>query len=219
MIPPYPEAASTLKLLFIIPMNVFNTFTHFNSLVFYYIVWINRVHLFPVSVGHVGSHTLLSCCCCEEQRHVPFIVHMCPRFSKTALVPGIWSPALCLVAQLSVFVTAPPMNSNPPSFSSLSMEFSWQEYWSELPCPLPGNHPDPGVESRSSTCRSKNPGGFFIMWVNREATITGEAFKTMPSLIPHHGDLITLVTTAFLLCYSVPLRRRCTTLPQLIFSD
>ena len=36
--PPYPEAASTLKLLFIIPMNVFNTFTHFNELVFYYIV-------------------------------------------------------------------------------------------------------------------------------------------------------------------------------------
>ena len=30
MTPPYPEAASTLKLLFIIPMNVFNTFTHFN---------------------------------------------------------------------------------------------------------------------------------------------------------------------------------------------
>ena len=31
--------------------------------------------------------------------------------------------------------------------------------------------------------------------------------------------LITLVTTAFLLCYSVPLRRSCTALPQLIFSD
>ena len=134
----------------------------------------------------MGFHTLLSCCCCVEQRYVPFIVHMCPRFSKTALVPGIWSPALCLVARLSLFVT--PMNCNPPSFSSLSMEFSREEYWSELPCPLPGNHPDPGIESRSSTCRSKNPGGFFIVWVTREATITGEAFKTMPSLIPHHGD-------------------------------
>ena len=28
----------------------------------------------------------------------------------------------------------------------LSMEFSRQEYWSELPCPLPGDLPDPGIE-------------------------------------------------------------------------
>ena len=29
------------------------------------------------------------------------------------------------------------------------MEFSRQEYWSESPCPLPGNLPDPGVETAS----------------------------------------------------------------------
>ena len=29
------------------------------------------------------------------------------------------------------------------------MEFSTQEYWSGLPCPPPGNLPDPGVEPRS----------------------------------------------------------------------
>ena len=28
----------------------------------------------------------------------------------------------------------------------LSMEFSKQEYWSGLPCPLPGNLPHPGIE-------------------------------------------------------------------------
>ena len=28
----------------------------------------------------------------------------------------------------------------------LSMGFSRQEYWSELPCPLPGDLPDPGIE-------------------------------------------------------------------------
>ena len=33
--------------------------------------------------------------------------------------------------------------------SSLSMGFSRQEYWSGLPCPPPGNLPNPGVESRS----------------------------------------------------------------------
>ena len=28
----------------------------------------------------------------------------------------------------------------------LSMEFSRQEYWSWLPCPPPGDHPDPGID-------------------------------------------------------------------------
>ena len=31
----------------------------------------------------------------------------------------------------------------------LSMGFSRQEYWSGVPCPLPGDFRDPGVESRS----------------------------------------------------------------------
>ena len=31
----------------------------------------------------------------------------------------------------------------------LSMEFSRQEYWSGLPCPSPGDLPNPGIESRS----------------------------------------------------------------------
>ena len=32
---------------------------------------------------------------------------------------------------------------------SLSMGFSRQEYWSGLPCPPPGDLPDPGMEARS----------------------------------------------------------------------
>ena len=31
----------------------------------------------------------------------------------------------------------------------LSVEFSWQEYWSGLPFPLPGDLPDPGIELTS----------------------------------------------------------------------
>ena len=30
-----------------------------------------------------------------------------------------------------------------------SMGFSRQEYWSGLPCPSPGDLPDPGIEARS----------------------------------------------------------------------
>ena len=33
--------------------------------------------------------------------------------------------------------------------TTLSMEFSMQEYWSGLPFPSPGNLPDPGMELRS----------------------------------------------------------------------
>ena len=31
----------------------------------------------------------------------------------------------------------------------LSMGFSRQEYWSDLPCPPPGDPPDPGIELMS----------------------------------------------------------------------
>ena len=33
----------------------------------------------------------------------------------------------------------------------LSMGFSWQEYWSGLPCPPPGDLPHPGIGSMSLT--------------------------------------------------------------------
>ena len=35
--------------------------------------------------------------------------------------------------------------------SPLSMGFSRQEYWSGLPCPPPGDLPDPGIELVSLT--------------------------------------------------------------------
>ena len=35
----------------------------------------------------------------------------------------------------------------------LSMEFSRPEYWSGLPCPSPGHHPDPGIELGLLHCR------------------------------------------------------------------
>ena len=41
----------------------------------------------------------------------------------------------------------------------LSMEFSGQEYWSELPFPSPGNLPNPGIEP-ASLMSSALAGGF-----------------------------------------------------------
>ena len=38
---------------------------------------------------------------------------------------------------------------NPVDCSPLSVGFSRQEYWSGLPCPPPGDLPDPGIEPGS----------------------------------------------------------------------
>ena len=43
----------------------------------------------------------------------------------------------------------------------LSMGLSWQEYWSGLPFPAPGDLPDPGIKSESLAA-SAFAGRFFI---------------------------------------------------------
>ena len=45
-----------------------------------------------------------------------------------------------------------PMDCSPPA--PLSMDFSRQEYWSRVPCPSPGDLPDPGIELRSPTLQA-----------------------------------------------------------------
>ena len=50
----------------------------------------------------------------------------------------------------------------------LSMGFSRQEYWSGLPCRLPGHLPDPGIEP-TSLMSPALAGGFFITSTTWEA--------------------------------------------------
>ena len=69
-----------------------------------------------------------------------------------------------LVAQLCPILCDPVDYSSPPL---LSMEFSWQEYWSEFPYPSPGHLPDPGIELRSpafqtNSLLSETPGLHFL---------------------------------------------------------
>ena len=52
--------------------------------------------------------------------------------------------------------------------ASLSMTFSRKEYWSELPCPPPGNFLNPGIKSRSPALQmdslpSQLPGKLLII--------------------------------------------------------
>ena len=51
----------------------------------------------------------------------------------------------------------------------LSMGFSRQEYWSGLPCPHPGDLPNPAIEPRSPVLKvdsllSESPGKSFPLW-------------------------------------------------------
>ena len=52
-----------------------------------------------------------------------------------------------LVSAQSVCLSATPWNA--VHQAPLSMEFSWQEYWSGLPFPSPGNTLDPGIKPTS----------------------------------------------------------------------
>ena len=55
-------------------------------------------------------------------------------------------PVLCLVAESCLPLCDPWTVARQ---ASLSMGFSRQEQWSRLPCPPPGDLPDPGIEPRS----------------------------------------------------------------------
>ena len=62
------------------------------------------------------------------------------------------------------------INCSPPG-PSLSMGFSTQEFWSGLPCPPPGDLPDPGTESESPMFPAL-AGGFFTTSATWEAQIS-----------------------------------------------
>ena len=58
----------------------------------------------------------------------------------------------CLVVVWSLVAKLCPNLTNPWTVACqvpLFMEFSRQEYWSGLPCPSPGDLPDPGIKPRS----------------------------------------------------------------------
>ena len=70
----------------------------------------------------------------------------------------IWVCAyvLSLFSHVWLFVTPWTVARQSP----LSMEFSRQEYWSELPFPSPGDLPHPGIEITSPSAAAL-AGGFF----------------------------------------------------------
>ena len=67
---------------------------------------------------------------------------------------------LCIVTQ-SFWLFASPWTL--AHQAPLSMEFSKEEYWNELPFPSPGDLPDSGIEPRSLALQ-----GFLTVWATRE---------------------------------------------------
>jgi len=67
---------------------------------------------------------------------------------------------------------------------SLSMGFSRQEYWSGLPCPPPGDLPNPGIEPRSpalqvDSLQSEPPGKYIIYFKNKNLLDLGKTGENM----------------------------------------
>ena len=76
------------------------------------------------------------------------------------------------------------------------MGFSRQEYWSGLPCPLPGDLPDPDIEPTSLVSPSL-AGRFFTISASWEAppreepAVFPQCDRSFPSVLSRHvfGDL------------------------------
>ena len=66
----------------------------------------------------------------------------------------------------------------------LSMGFSRQDYWSGLPCPPPGDLPNPGMEP-ASLMSPALAGEFFTTSATWEAPTLGEG-DTVQAITPHH---------------------------------
>ena len=82
---------------------------------------------------------------------------------------SVWLNVLCVLSRFShVQFCATPWAAacqNP-----LSMGFFNQEHWSGLPCPPPGNFPDPGIKL-TSLMSPALAGGFFTTSATWEAPI------------------------------------------------
>ena len=94
---------------------------------------------------------------------------------------NLWNGPSCLYSWTTTVISQPPLHAR--SFSHvrvfatlwtvacqvpLSRGFSRQEYWSGLPCPPPGDIPDPGIEP-ASFLSPASAGGFFTTSDTREA--------------------------------------------------
>ena len=81
----------------------------------------------------------------------------------------------------------------------LSMKFSRQECWSGLPFPIPGNHPDPGINPESILPPTL-AGGFFTTVPPRKPGMYINLISIKPGKKRKQWPLFCLLTQQVLLC-------------------
>ena len=72
---------------------------------------------------------------------------------------------MCVLSLVRLFATSWTVALQAP----LSMGFSRQEYWSGLPCPPPGDLPDPKIKPRSPAALASQPDS--LLWATGEAPL------------------------------------------------
>ena len=77
-------------------------------------------------------------CICSLDSHELVAI---PLWAPDSL-PVLLTHTPCVLGDVQLFVTPRTVARQ----ASVSMGFSRQEYWSGLPCPPPGDLPDPGLE-------------------------------------------------------------------------
>ena len=117
--------------------------------------------------------------------------------------PKWWSDLSVIIlshfSHVHLFVTLWAVARQAP----LSMGFSRQEYWSGLPCPSPGDLPDPGIEPMALTS-PELAGGFFTTSATWEAPILGHASHFIcltPLSYPHQPVTLPLSSGVNLLFF------------------
>ena len=89
-------------------------------------------------------------------------------YSSHFVLRYTWPMCACLLSRIShirLFETLWTVACQAP----LSMGFSRQEYWSGLPCPPPGDLPNPGIKPSVSLCLLHWTGRFFTTRASWEA--------------------------------------------------
>ena len=80
----------------------------------------------------------------------------------------------------------------------LSKEFSRQEYWSRLPFPISGNHPDPGTKAVSLvSCIGRQILYHYTTWETRGVSYKGTSFTGSE---PHPDDLVCVCVCVCVVC-------------------
>ena len=132
-------------------------------------VFTSSLYLQGEGKGDVGDRSLLPRTPCPKMS-----LCVCPNFFLLHFVLCLLSCFNCVWLCVSLWTVAHQ--------ATLSMGFSRQENWSGLPCPPPGDLPDPGIKPVSLMSPAL-AGGFFT----NSATWVSESHSVMSNTLRPHG--------------------------------